>query len=73
MAAFRLNLPAAALQLLRQIACGKPRRFVPATHDATLVRNGFARTSTGGLTITTLGRAKLVFEVTRANWEAVAA
>ena len=73
MAAFRLNLPAAELQLLRQIACGMPRRFVSAAHGGALVRNGFAKMSTGVLTVTALGHAKLVFEVTRASWEAVAA
>ena len=73
MAAFRLSMPAAELRLLRQIARGVPRRFVTVAHGATLVRNGFAKISTGVLTVTTLGRAKLVFEITRESWEAVAA
>lgn len=73
MGTFRLNLPATALRSLERLACSAPRQYVSADQGATLVRNGFAITKAGVLTITTLGRAKLVFELTRASWESVAA
>ncbi len=39
------------------------------THRESLTRAGFAAFQSGVLTVTTMGRAKLAFEITRASWD----
>jgi len=70
MPAFRATLLAVELESLRELSLGALGKRIPATYGETLVRGGFARMHAGALIVTTLGRAKLALEITRANWMA---
>ncbi len=59
------------LESLRVLARGTIRKCVPSGHGLKLIRCGFAAHLTGALAITMAGRAKLVIELTRANWAPV--
>jgi hypothetical protein len=56
------------LRSLRQLASAAENQPMSGTHRESLIRAGFAAFQTGALTITTMGRAKLAFETTRASW-----
>lgn len=53
------------LESLRQLA---GEAILPVLHGNRLVHCGYARIRAGVPIITTLGRAKLAFEITRASW-----
>jgi len=56
------------LAFLRQLAQDPLVRVASAQHNECLTRLGFATLRGGALSITTMGRAKLLLEITRANW-----
>ena len=68
MSVIRAALLAEELESLRQLTCEALRMHVPVLHGDKLVRCGFAKIGAGALIITTMGRAKLAFEITRASW-----
>lgn len=68
MPVIRAALLAEELESLRQLACETLRKHVPILHGEKLVRCGFAKIRAGALMITTMGHAKLAFEITRASW-----
>jgi len=56
------------LKSLSQLARAVRTQPVSGRHREKLLRAGFVLGETGALTITTMGRAILVFETTRASW-----
>lgn len=68
MAAILTALLSEELESLRQLTVGAVMKRVPTLHGEKLVRCGYARIRAGALIITTMGRAKLAFEITRASW-----
>ena len=68
MSAILTSLPSEELESLRQLAGGAVMKRVPVLHGEKLVRCGYASSRAGMPVITTMGRAKLAFEITRASW-----
>ena len=68
MAVMRNVLLSEELESLRQLAGGAILKRVPILHSERLVHCGYASIRAGALIITTMGRAKLAFEITRASW-----
>lgn len=68
MTVIRATLLAGEMESLRQLTRGTMKRRISVEHGEKLVRCGFAKFRTGLLTITTMGRAKLAIEITRASW-----
>ena len=66
--AIRATLPADELESLRQLIPGLLKKHVSAGRGDLLIRRGFAKHEAGALVITTMGYAKLAFEITRASW-----
>lgn len=66
MTAIHATLLVEELESLRQLRPETKRLRVE--HGEMLVRRGFARNDAGALVITTMGYAKLAFEITRASW-----
>jgi hypothetical protein len=64
-------LLAAELKSLRQLAGAAATPPMSGRHRAKLIRSGFAVFHTGALTVTTMGRARLAFEITRASWRPI--
>jgi len=64
----RATLLAEELESLRQLIPGRRGKRIPAGHGDLLLRRGFAQREAGAMVITTMGHAKLAFEVTRASW-----
>jgi hypothetical protein len=65
--ATRATLLAEELESLRQLRPGT-KKYLPVKRGEMLIRRGFARNDAGALVITTMGYAKLAFEITRASW-----
>lgn len=68
MYALRTNLRVDELASLRQLAHGIGKSPACNGHDAKLIRSGLAALQNDNLTITTLGRGRLILEITRASW-----
>ena len=61
-------LSAAELQLLRRFARGFGKPAVADPHFTALVRCDFVKIRNGGPSVTFLGYARLIIELTRATW-----
>lgn len=68
MAAVRTALLSEELDSLRQLAGEAILEHIPSRHGERLVHCGYASLRGGALMITTMGRARLAFEITRASW-----
>lgn len=63
MTAVRATLLAKELESLRQLTRGAMKKRISVKHGEKLVRCGFAKIRAGALTVTTMGHAKLAFEI----------
>jgi hypothetical protein len=68
MTVMRIALLSEELESLRQLASEAILKHIPILHGKRLVHCGYASIRAGVPIITTMGRAKLAFEITRANW-----
>lgn len=68
MCALKVNLRAGELASLRELAHATGNLTVFNRHNEKLILSGFAAIKKGALIITTLGRGKLILEITRVSW-----